>query len=73
VLILAHSLLRLNYYVMNHSTSLKISLPYQAVYQYLLDNPVSGPSFIPVKTTGHKTPGESSDNITVSSYDTTHF
>ena len=24
-----------------------ISLPYQAVYQYLLDNPVSGPSFVP--------------------------
>ena len=31
----------------NHSASLKISLPYQAVYQYLLDNLVSGPSFVP--------------------------
>ena len=31
----------------NHSASLEISLPYQAVYQYLLDNPVSGPSFVP--------------------------
>ena len=31
----------------NCSASLKISLPYQAVYQYLLDNPVSGPSFVP--------------------------
>ena len=31
----------------NLSASLKISLPYQAVYQYLLDNPVSGPSFVP--------------------------
>jgi len=28
------------------SASLKISLSYQAVYQYLLDNPVSGPSFV---------------------------
>jgi len=26
-----------------------------------------------VRATGHKTPGESSDNITVSSYDTTHL
>jgi len=26
---------------------LKISLSYQAVYQYLLDNLVSGPSFVP--------------------------
>ena len=31
----------------NLSASLEISLPYQAVYQYLLDNPVSGPSFVP--------------------------
>ena len=29
------------------SASLEISLPYQAVYQYLLDNLVSGPSFVP--------------------------
>jgi len=29
------------------SASLKISLSYQAIYQYLLDNPVSGLSFIP--------------------------
>ena len=31
----------------NHSASLEISLPYQAVHQYLLDNPVSGLSFVP--------------------------
>ena len=31
----------------NLSASLEISLLYQAVYQYLLDNPVSGPSFVP--------------------------
>ena len=31
----------------NRSASLEISLSYQAVYQYLLDNPVSGPSFVP--------------------------
>ena len=31
----------------NCSASLKISLPYQAVYQYLLDNLVSGPWFVP--------------------------
>jgi len=31
----------------NLSASLKISLSYQAVYQYLLDNLVSGPSFVP--------------------------
>jgi len=31
----------------NLSASLKISLSYQAVYQYLLDNSVSGPSFVP--------------------------
>jgi len=30
----------------NHFVSLKISFPYQAVYQYLLDNPVSEPSFV---------------------------
>jgi len=29
------------------SASLKISLSHQAVYQYLLDNLVSGPSFVP--------------------------
>jgi len=40
-------LLCLNCYVANLSASLKISLPYQAVYYYLLDNPVSGPSFVP--------------------------
>ena len=32
---------------MNLSASLEISLLYQAVYYYLLDNPVSGPSFVP--------------------------
>ena len=32
---------------MNLFASLKISLPYQADYYYLLDNPVSGPSFVP--------------------------
>ena len=31
----------------NSSASLEIFLPYQAVYQYLLDNPVSGLSFVP--------------------------
>ena len=31
----------------NRSASLEISLSYQAVYQYLLDNSVSGPSFVP--------------------------
>jgi len=36
-----------NCHVANYSASLKISLPYQAVYQYLLDNLVSGPSFVP--------------------------
>jgi len=40
-------LLRLNCHVANLSASLEISLPYQAVYHYLLDNPVSGPSFVP--------------------------
>ena len=40
-------LLRLNCHVANLFASLKISLPYQAVYYYLLDNPVSGPSFVP--------------------------
>ena len=34
-------------FIANLSASLKISLPYQAVYYYLLDNPVSGPSFVP--------------------------
>jgi len=40
-------LLYLNCHVTNLSASLKISLLYQAVYYYLLDNPVSGPSFVP--------------------------
>jgi len=40
-------LLHLNCYVANLSTSFKISLSHQAVYYYLLDNPVSGPSFVP--------------------------
>ena len=40
-------LLRLNCHVTNLSASLEISLPYQAVYYYLLDNPVSRPSFVP--------------------------
>jgi len=31
----------------NLSASLEISLSYEAIYQYLLDNPVSGPSFVP--------------------------
>ena len=31
----------------NLSASLKILLSYQAIYQYLLDNLVSGPSFVP--------------------------
>jgi len=39
--------LRLNCHVTNLSASLEIFLPYQAVYYYLLDNPVSGPSFVP--------------------------
>jgi len=32
----------------NLSASLEFSLSYQAVYQYLLDNPVSRPSFVPI-------------------------
>ena len=40
-------LLRLNCHIANLSASLEISLPYQAVYYYLLDNLVSGPSFVP--------------------------
>ena len=40
-------LLRLDYHVANLSASLEISLPYQAIYYYLLDNLVSGPSFVP--------------------------
>jgi len=40
-------LLCLNYHVANLSASLEISLPYQAVYYYLLNNLVSGPSFVP--------------------------
>jgi len=35
----------------NFSASLKISLSYQAIYQYLLDNPVSGPLFVPTVIT----------------------
>jgi len=40
-------LLRLDCHVANLSASLEISLSHQAVYYYLLDNPVSGPSFVP--------------------------
>jgi len=40
-------LLYLSCHVMNCSASLEISLPYQAIYQYLLDNLVSGPLFVP--------------------------
>ena len=40
-------LLRLDYHVANLSASLEISLPYQAIYYYLLDNLVSGPLFVP--------------------------
>ena len=40
-------LLRLDCHVVNLSASLKISLSHQAVYYYLLDNPVSGPLFVP--------------------------
>jgi len=40
-------LLCLNCHVANLSASLEISLPYQAVYYYLLDNPVSRPLFVP--------------------------
>jgi len=40
-------LLHLDCHVMNLSASLEIFLSYQAVYYYLLDNLVSGPSFVP--------------------------
>jgi len=40
-------LLCLNCHVANCSASLKIPLSYQAVYYYLLDNSVSGLSFVP--------------------------
>jgi len=40
-------LLHLNYHAVNHSASLKIPLSYQVIYYYLLDNSVSGPSFVP--------------------------
>jgi len=40
-------LLRLDCHVTNLSASLEISLSHQAVYYYLLDNPVSGPLFVP--------------------------
>ena len=33
------------------STSLEISLSYQVIYSYLLDNSVSGPSFVPTVIT----------------------
>ena len=39
-------LLRLDCHVMNLSASLEIFLSHQAVYYYLLDNLVSGPSFV---------------------------
>ena len=39
--------LRLNCHIVNLTASLKISFPYQAIYYYLLDNPVSGPLFVP--------------------------
>jgi len=40
-------LLHLNCYIANCSASPKTSLSHQAVYQHLLDNLVSGPSFVP--------------------------
>ena len=40
-------LLHLNCHITNLSASLEISLPYQTIYYYLLDNLVSGPSFVP--------------------------
>ena len=40
-------LLCLNCHVANCSASLEIPLSYQAIYYYLLDNSVSGPSFVP--------------------------
>ena len=40
-------LLRLNCHVTNLSASLEISLLYQAIYYYLLDNLVSGPLVVP--------------------------
>ena len=40
-------LLCLNCHIANLFASLEISLPYQAVYYYLSDNLVSGPSFVP--------------------------
>ena len=39
-------LLHLNCHITNLFASLEIFLPYQAVYYYLLDNPVSGPLFV---------------------------
>jgi len=40
-------LLRLDCHIANLSASFEIFLSHQAVYYYLLDNPVSGPSFVP--------------------------
>jgi len=40
-------LLHLDCHFTNLSASLEISLSHQAVYYYLLDNPVSRPSFVP--------------------------
>jgi len=40
--------LRLNCHVTNLSASLEIFLSYQVDYYYPLDNPVSGPSFVPI-------------------------
>ena len=48
---LSTALLHLNCHIANCSASLKTSLPYQVVYQYLLDNPVSRPLFVPTVIT----------------------
>jgi len=40
-------LLCLDCHIANLSASLEISLSHQAIYYYLLDNLVSGPSFVP--------------------------
>ena len=44
-----------------------------ATYQACGSVSVGRPKGMVVRATGHKTPGESSVNITVSSYDTTHL
>jgi len=44
-------LLHLDCHVANLSASFEISLSHQAVYYYLLNNPVSGPSFVPTVIT----------------------